>query len=127
MATITPSWTENVNLHTSAVLSAGSTATDDIDIATEGYDAVAIVIEIAFGSTPDGDALVEILASSNSGTDDDTEPVTSFIIEAATSTTLRKTVVIKDLAYIAVAVTNQDTTDNVTYDSWYAGRQWDST
>lgn len=127
MATIKPVWTENVNLHTSGTVAAAATATDDIDLDNLGADAVAIVIEIVFGATPDDDVLVEIFASSNSGGDDDTEPLASFSIADATSATKRKTIVIQDVAYIAVKITNNDSADNVTYDSWFAWRQWDST
>lgn len=126
-AVIKPVWTENVNLHTSGTVSAGASATDDIDLDTLGADATAIVIEIVFGGSVDGDVLVEIFASSNSGTDDDTLPLASFSISETNSATKRKTIVIQDVAYIAVKVTNNDSTDNVTYDSWHAWRQWSST
>ena len=126
MATIKPVWTENVNLHSSAALAFGASVTDDIDLDTLGADAIAIVIEIVFGSTPDGNVLVEIFGSSNSGTDDDTEPITSFTIEEAASGTKRKTIVLKDLAYVAVKVTNNDSADSVTYEAWHAWRQWSS-
>ena len=126
MATIKPVWTENVNLHTSASLAFGASVTDDIDLDTLGADLCAIVIEIIFGATPDGDVLVEIFGSSDSGVSDDTEPLTSFIIPFAASVTKLKTIVIKDMAYIAVKVTNNDSADSVTYDSWHAWRQWSS-
>lgn len=126
MATIKPVWTENVNLHTSGTVAAAASATDDIDLNTLGADVVAIVIEIIFGGSPDGDVLVEIFGSSDSGTKDDTLPLTSFIIPRSTSATKRKTIVIKDVAYIAVKITNNDSADNVTYDSWFAWRQWSS-
>ena len=127
MATGTPTWTENQNLHSSGSVAAGASATDDIDLDNLGYDAVAITIEIVFGGSPDDDCNIEVFASTNSGTDDDTEAITSFSITEQTSTTKRKTFVIYDLPYIAVKLTNNDSTDNVTYDSWYAGRKWDIT
>ena len=127
MATIKPVWTENVNLHTSASLAFGASVTDDIDLDNLGADLTAIVIEIIFGGTPDGDALVEIFSSSNSGTDDDTEPLTSFSIAQIASATRRKTIVIEKVPYIAVKVTNNDSADSVTYDSWHAWRQFNST
>ena len=127
MATIKPVWTENVNLHTSGTIAAGANVTDDIDLDNLGADVVAIVIEIIFGATPDDDVLVEIFGSSDSGTNDDTEPITAFTIVETASATKRKTIVLKDVAYIAVKVTNNDSADTVTYDSWFAHRQWDST
>lgn len=126
MATISATWTENQNLHTSGTVASGATATDDIDLDTNGYDAVLITIEIVFGASPDADCTIDIFGSANSGTDDDTEPLYSFSLEEATSTTKRISFVVKDVPYIAVALTNNDTTDNVTYDSWYAGREFTS-
>ena len=126
MATIKPVWSENVNLHTSAALAFGASVTDDIDLDTLGADLVAIVIEIIFGATPDGDVLIEVFGSSNSGVDDDTEPLASFSIAEAVSATKRKTIKIKDLAYIAVKVTNNDGADSVTYEAWFAWRNFQS-
>lgn len=116
-------WTENVNLHTSSSVSSGSSATDDIDLDNAGpYDMVAITIEIAFGGSPDGDVTVEIFGSTDSGTNDDTIAIIAASISEATSTTKRATYIVENLPYIAVTVTNNDSTDAVTYDSWYAGR-----
>lgn len=126
MATINPTWTLNQNLHTSGIVAAAASATDDIDLDTSGYDAVLITIEVTFGGTPDGDCSIAVLSSSNSGSDDDTEALYSFSLEEATSATKRISFVVKDVPYIAVKLTNNDSADNVTYDSWYAGRQWTS-
>lgn len=124
MANFSSSWTENVNLHTSGTVAAAASATDDIDVAAGGYIGVKITIEIVFGSTPDGNCLVEVFGSADSGTNDDTIPLTSFTIEEATSTTKRAPITIMHQPYLAVKVTNNDTTDNVTYDSWYAGLKY---
>lgn len=126
MPTIKPVWTENVNLHTSAGLAAAASATDDIDLDTLGADMVDISISIAFGATPDGDALVEIFASSDSGANDDTVAAQSFVIEKVTDTTVRRSVLVPARAYVAVKVTNQDSADNVTYEAHFAWRQWSS-
>lgn len=126
MATITPTWTENQGLHSSGTVAAAATATDDIDLDTTDFDAVHIVIEVVFGGTPDADCTIEVFGSANSGTDDDTEALYSFSLAEATSTTKRISFVVKDVAYIAVALTNNDSTDTVTYESWYAGRKWTS-
>lgn len=126
MATITPTWTENQNLHSSGTVAAAASATDDIDLDTADFDAVLIVIEIVFGGSPDADCTIEIFGSANSGTDDDTEALYSFSLAEDTSATKRISFVVKDVPYIAVKLTNNDSTDNVTYDSWYAGRKWTS-
>ncbi len=127
MATITASWTENVTLHTSASLAAGATASDDLDIATEGYDLVVIQFRVTFGGSPDGDCDVEIFQSSDSGTtDDNDQPLVTFTIDRQTSTQVVVSKKVLDLPYIIVKLTNNDTTDNVTYEAKYAGREWNS-
>lgn len=125
MTTGKPVWAENVNLHTSGAVAAGASATDDIDLDTLGADLVSVVVEIVFGATPDGDVLVEVFGSTDSGTNDDTEPLLSFTIEETADATKRKSFALGGIPYAAIKVTNNDTTDSVTYDSWYAWRQWD--
>jgi hypothetical protein len=122
--TITPAWTENQTLHASAVLAAVSSTADDLDLANLGYDAVHIQVEVIFGGTPDGNVLVEVFTSPDSGTNDDTEPYLSFTIEDATSATLRKSFTILNVPFIRVQYTNNDTADNVTIETLYAGRKW---
>jgi len=124
MTIIKPTWTENVNLHTSASLAAAASVTDDVDLDTLGADQALITIEIVFGGSVDGNVLVEIFGSANSGTDDDTIPLTSFTIPENDSVTKRKSVIVTGVPYIAVKVTNNDSTDTVTYEAWYAWRQW---
>ncbi len=126
MSTIKPVWTENVNLHTSAALAFGASVTDDIDLDTLGADLVTVTIEIIFGGTPDGDTLIELFRSADSGSNDDTIPATSFRIPFATSATKRKTFTISAAAYAAIKVTNEDSADSVTYEAWYAWRNWNS-
>lgn len=126
MAKITADWTEAQTLHSSSSITAGSSATDDIDLDNLGAIAVMIQIEIIFGGTPDANVLVEILGSVDSGTQDDTEVLHSFTIEDTASATKRQSIVVHDVAYLAVRVTNNDTTDSVTYDGLYAWLQRDS-
>ena len=126
MATISSSWTENQTLHSSATVAAGVTATDDIDLAASGYVAAHVMVEIAFGSTPDDDVVVNVFGSVDSGTQDATLPIYSLTIQAATSTTKRATFTVENVPYIAVAVTNNDSADNVTYEGLYAGLKYTS-
>ena len=126
MATITASWTENVTLHTSGSVSAGASATDDIDLAIAGYDCVEVQVRITFGSTPDDGCDVEVFASPDSGTTDDTIPLFAFQVQEVTSTQVIKSFVVRDVPYIAVKLTNNDSTDAVTYEADYAGRKWSS-
>lgn len=126
MATITATWTEAVEFHASASLASGASATDDIDLAGAGYDAALITIEITFGGSAASDCTAELFASSNSGTEDDTIPITSFSIPEATSTTKIVSFLVKDIPYVAVKVTNNDGSNPVTYEGRYAGRKWSS-
>lgn len=126
MAKITADWTEAVTLHSSSSVAAGVSVTDDIDLDNLGAIAVMIQIEIIFGGTPDANVLVEILGSVDSGVQDDTEVLHSFTIEDTASATKRQSIVVHDVAYLAVRVTNNDTTDSVTYDGLYAWLQRDS-
>ena len=127
MAKITADWAEAQTLHSSSSISAGSSVTDDIDLDNLGALGVAIQIEIIFGGTPDANVLVEILGSVDSGTQDDTEVIHSFTIEDTASATKRgPTITVFDFPYIAVRVTNNDSTDSVTYDGLFAWVQRDS-
>lgn len=119
MATFSASNTENQNLHTSGTVAAAASATDDIDMSASGMIWVSMTIEIVFGASPDGNVTVQVFHSNNSGTDDDTEPLFRFTIEEATSTTKRAPIFVQPGAYLAVKITNNDTTDNVTYEAWY--------
>lgn len=126
MAIIKPKWTENVTLHGSSSVSAAASATDDVDLANLGADAISAQIEIIFGGTPDGPVLIEIFASPDSGVNDDTEPLFAFELPEATSATKRITFNLQNVAYVAVKITNNDTTDAVTYEALYAWRQWET-
>jgi len=124
MSTLTASWTENQALLASNADAAAASRTGDIDLADAGYDMVTVTVEAVFGGTPDGNLQIDFYASSNSGSDDDTEPIFSAEIEYATSTTKRKTYSIAGVGYVAVKITNNDSTDAVTTEVWYAGRKW---
>lgn len=124
--TTTPTWTENVALKSSGTIAAAASDTQDIDLDTENYDLITVVVEIIFGGSPDGNVVIERFDSANSGTDDDTEPVFSVEVEFATSATKRVSIPIQNTAYTAIKITNNDSTDNVTVESWYAGRKWSS-
>ena len=124
MVTVKPDWTENVSLHSSSSVAAGGSATDDIDLDNLGADCVNVQIEIIFTGTVDGDVLVEVFSSPDSGTNDDTEPITSLRIPETASATKKVTIKLENLAYAAIKVTNNDSTASVTYESIYAWRNW---
>lgn len=124
--TTTPSWTENVTLKASGAIASGASDTKDIDLATELYDLIVVTVEIIFGASPDGDVVIERFDSTNSGTDDATEPEFSISVTESTSATKRINIPILNSAYSVIKVTNNDSADNVTVESWYAGRKWTS-
>ena len=127
-ATITPSWTENQTItgFDDAAVAAAASTSGDIDMAALGYDVVVIQIEVTFGGTPDGNATIEILSSSDSGTKDDTIALYSVSVTEATSTTKRISIPIDRIAFLQVKVTNNDTTDAIAVSALYAGRKWSS-
>ena len=124
MATIKPNWTENqaISGFDDAAVAAGGSTEGDIDLDNLGFDLVAIQIKITFGGTPDDDALIEIFSSSDSGTTDDSLAITALTVEEAVSTTKRLTVVVPNLPFIQVKVTNNDSTDTIDVSAIFAGR-----
>lgn len=129
MATITPTWTENQTISgfNNATLAAAASTSGDIDLDTSGYDLVSIQIKTIFGGSPDGDVLIEILSSPDSGTTDDTIPVSSINVEEETSGTKIISIDVSGKAYITVKATNNDSTDTINVAALYAGRKWSST
>jgi len=128
MATITTTWTENQSITSfnAASLAAAGTTNGDIDLATSGYDIVTVQIKVIFGATPDGDVTIDILSSPDSGTSDDTIPLMTISIPETTSATKFITIPVKDIPFIQVKATNNDTTDTVNVSALYAGRKWTS-
>lgn len=127
-ATITPSWTENqtVSGFDDAAIAAAGTTSGDIDMAASGYDVVVIQIKVTFGGTPDGDATIEIFASSDSGTTDDTIALYSISVSETATTTERISITIDRAAFLQVKVTNNDSADTIDVSALYAGRKWSS-
>ena len=121
MTTTTVSWTENQTLKSAATIAAASSSTNDLDIATAGYDLVVLQFNIAHSSSTG--VTVEIFGSVDSGTTDSNETLPGGF--STTGTDVIKTVTVAGQAYIAVKITNDDgsnATGNISV--LYAGRKW---
>ena len=120
MATISPTWTENISVRSAATLAAAASATHDIDLDNLGADRSDVQIDIIVGSS--SGVTVEIFGSPDSGTTDDTTPLMSYTVSADDRRTLTLTG-----AYRQIKLTNNDgsnATGNITI--IHAWRQWSS-
>ena len=126
MSITSASWTANQEHHASASLAAAATASDDIDLDVDGYDEVEVFISIAFGGTPDGDCLIEVFPSFDGGTTYASRPVSTEIVPFVASTTVIHSFSIKGSDLVRVSVTNNDTTDAVTYVGKYNGKEYET-
>ena len=120
MATISPTWTENVAVRASATLASGASDTNDIDLDNLSADRSDIQVNITIGSA--SSVTVEFFGSSDSGTTDDTTPLHSYVVTVNDTRTISMTG-----PYVAVKLTNNDggnATGNIVID--HAWRQWTS-
>jgi len=125
---IKPAWTENQSLVAAQTLTASGTDTDDLDITTGGYDLVDIQWKGTFNASASEGCTIEILSSSDSGTTEDTIPIFSIEVSVDAGATSVITIPVKDLSYIAVKRTNNDSTYSITNETIiYSGRYWEST
>ena len=118
MATITATWTEAVEGRAAATISAGATATIDIDLDNLGADRADAQIGITIGSA--SSVTVNVFGSPDSGTTDDTTALISYTVTAND----RRTIVL-DGAFRQISITNNDgsnATGNVSV--YYAWRTW---
>lgn len=121
MATFTGDWTEGVTLHSSSTLANAASHTDDIDIDTAGYLEVEAQVSIAIASgSPAGNVVIDVLASPDSGSTFDTEPLLTVTIPFTATGTKNKTVPGLTGPYRRIKVTN-NTGVSVTHASKYAG------
>jgi hypothetical protein len=125
MSTTGGDWTENQEHHASSVISATGNAQDTIDLDASNYDEVEVFISIAFGSTPDGDCVVEVFPSYDSGTTFTTKATYTRTIERQTSTTVIVSFIVSHAA-ARIKVTNNDSTDSVTYVGKYTGKKYNT-
>lgn len=128
MAEITVSWTENQTLQSAQTLSASSSDTDNIDLDANGFDQVLITWKGTFNVSATDGCTIEIFASPDSGTTEDTIPLYSIEVEVDAGNTVIISLAVKDVPYIAVKRTNNDSSYDITNETvLYAGRKWSST
>jgi len=128
MATITtPAWTEDVSLQAAQTLAASASDTDDVDIATAGYDRIVLQFSVTFHGSATAGYKIEIFSSSNSGTTEDNLPIITQNISLVTSSTKTISIIVDGLPYIAVKRTNLDGSQDIANEAViYAGRKWSS-
>lgn len=128
MSTLSVSWTENQTLQAAQTLSASGSDTDDIDLDANGFDMVLITWKGTFHASATDGCTIEIFASPDSGSNEDTIPLYSMEVEVDAGNTVIKSLVVKDVPYIAVKRTNNDGSYDITNETMlYAGRKWSST
>lgn len=121
MATIAPTWTENVSIRSAATLAASGTAGYDLDLDNLGADLYEVQIDITIGSA--SGVVVEVFGSPDSGTTDDDVPLVTYTATASEVRTLTLSG-----AHRRVVLTNLDgsnATGNIAIKG--AWRQWTST
>lgn len=130
MATISATWTENQAVtFDDASPAKGVTASEEIDIATAGYVGIFVTLSIGFQADIDGNAIIRVLGSADSGTHDDSAETPLFSQEVAYSAgnTRYISFQIMDVPYVTITVTNDTSTeDDIDIEGWYAGLKYTS-
>ena len=107
MVTFSSSWTENQDITFDDASPAKTVeGKGPIDLANLGAIAVAIQVQIAFGGSADGNAVIRVRSSSDSGTTKDTILLYEQEVSFTISTTKRVTVLLRDLPYLEIGVYN---------------------
>ena len=107
MATISSSWTENQDVSFDDTTPAKTVEGKGvIDLANLGAMAVAIQVQIAFGDSADGNAVIRVRSSSDSGTTKDTILLYEQEVDFTVSTTKRLTINLQDVPYLEIGVYN---------------------
>lgn len=128
MATISPTWTEDITGTASSSVAAGASAAFEIDLDTLGADLADVTVLTRFNNAgnPDGDGEIEIFYSTDSGGQLDTEAAQTFTMELVTGSTKVKTISISHTPYARIKMNNNDSSADMTFAAWYAWRQWTS-
>jgi hypothetical protein len=123
--TYTPSWT-NATLHSSSTVTNGSSAQDDLNLATLGYYAIdaQVDIDIASGS-PSGDVVIEVFKSCDGGTNVNSEASQRCTLSFTATGNKKRGLTITG-PWCRVKVTN-NTGVSVTYVGRYSGLKQTST
>lgn len=128
MATISSLWTENLDVTFDDTTPARTVeGKGPIDLAAAGYITVFIQFKIIFGGSADGDAVIRIRGSADSGTDKDTILLSEITVPFATGVTKKVSIPIRDVPYIEVGVYNGNTAvEDITISAKYAGEKYSS-
>ena len=127
MATITPSWTENVSVSMSDASPADTViSTGAIDLDTEGYDRVVVQMSITWHGSATDYADINVYGSADSGSTDDNIVYYSRRVDASAGATSIFSFVIDGVPFANLAVDNQSNQEITTLAVEYAGRQWTS-
>jgi len=125
--TITATWTEDQSVTMSDASPAdGVTSTGDIDLDTNGYDAVLVQIRITWHASATDYADINFYMSADSGSNDDTVAYYNRRVDADAGNTTRLSQLVRDVPYAQVAVTNQSNQEIASLVVDYAGRTWQS-
>lgn len=119
MATFTPSWT-NATLHASEVVATGASEQDDVNLASSGYYAIEVQIDIDIASgSPNGDVVIEVFKSCDGGTSVNTEPSQKCTMTFTTTGNKKRSLTITG-PWARIKMTN-NTGVNATYIGRYSG------
>jgi len=98
-----------------------------IDLAANGYIAVAIQFRITFGDSADGNATIKVRCSPDSGATKDTISLTEIDVPFTISTQKNVTLIFREVPYLEVGVLNGNSAvEDITIAADYAGLKFTS-
>lgn len=126
MATISSLWTEDQDVTFDDASPAKTVeGKGPIDIAAAGFITVFIQFKIVFGGSADGDAVIRIRGSANSGTDKDTILLHEITVPFDAGETIIVSIPISDTPYLEVGVYNGNSAvEDITISAKYAGLKY---
>jgi len=126
MATISASWTENVAVSFDDTTPAKTVeGVGPIDLAAAGYISVSVQVRIVFGGSADGDAVIRVRCSPDSGTTKDTILLTEVTVPFTASATKNITLNFTGVPWIEVGVYNGNTAvEDISISADYAGLKY---
>lgn len=128
MAILNAAWTEDQTLQAAQTLSASGSDTDDLDLDVNGYDAVEIQWIGTFNASATEGCTIEVFGSPDSGGNEDTIALASQEVEVDPGNTVKISIPIQDVPYLAIKRTNNDGSYDITDETVrYAGRKWETT
>lgn len=109
--------TDAIGTQGSKTTIAAAATSSSASLDCSSYVGIIVGMEVVFGGTPDGTALLEVLSSPDNSTWDTTPYKSDLEINPAAGLTLMQTERIDpEVKYIKIRVTNNDTADDI--DVW---------